>query len=83
MIGCAMSLCLAMMPWIERAIWSDAPPALNGTTISTGLVGSHASAGAFITAVPSSEAHASARKVKRKVMTCLLWLECRAFCVVC
>jgi len=29
---------------IERAIWSDAPPALKGTTSSTGLVGSHAKA---------------------------------------
>jgi hypothetical protein len=33
-----------MMPWMERAIWSVAPPALNGTMISTGFVGSHACA---------------------------------------
>src|SRR4029450_7371666 len=30
---------------IMRAIWSDAPPAPAATTISTGLLGSHASAG--------------------------------------
>ncbi|MOA30885.1 hypothetical protein D3C78_1520060 [compost metagenome] len=31
--------CLVMMAWITRAIWSEAPPGENGTTISTALVG--------------------------------------------
>lgn len=44
MTGWFISLCLAMMPWMARAIWSDAPPALNGTTISTGFAGSQAHA---------------------------------------
>jgi hypothetical protein len=34
-----------MMPWIVRAIWSEAPPAAKGTTISIALVGSQAAAG--------------------------------------
>jgi hypothetical protein len=45
MIGCLVNWCFWMMPWIVRAIWSDAPPAENGTTISTGLFGSQAAAG--------------------------------------
>src|SRR5437867_3061978 len=34
-----------MAACIIRAIWSEAPPAPAATTISTGLVGSHATAG--------------------------------------
>ncbi|MNN06540.1 hypothetical protein D3C81_1193320 [compost metagenome] len=78
MTGWPISLCLAMMPWMERAIWSEAPPALNGTTISTGLVGSQANAGAAnetLRAIPSSEARAAARAGERNVMVCLLWCE--------
>src|SRR5206468_9299768 len=37
-----------------RAIWSDAPPAPAATTISTGLVGSHAAAGAAESATAST-----------------------------
>src|SRR5215831_17161927 len=44
-----------------RAIWSDAPPAPAATTISTGLVGSHASAGALANTI------ASAAPVQRQV----------------
>src|ERR1700737_1775928 len=39
-----------MAACIIRAIWSEAPPAPAATTISTGLVGSHAMAGAFVIA---------------------------------
>src|SRR6478672_6264418 len=39
-----ISLCLTMMPWIRRAIWSAPPPVPAGTTNSTGLVGSHPAA---------------------------------------
>src|SRR5262252_7403492 len=44
-IGCFISLFFWMAACIMRAIWSDAPPAPAATTISTGLVGSHAAAG--------------------------------------
>src|SRR6185369_3666447 len=40
-----ISLCLTMIPWISRAIWSAPPPVPAGTTNSTGLVGSQAAAG--------------------------------------
>src|SRR3954470_18692767 len=39
-----ISLCLTMIPWINRAIWSAPPPVPAGTTNSTGLVGSHGAA---------------------------------------
>src|SRR5256885_15108367 len=39
--GCSISLCLVTMAWITRAIWSEAPPAENGTTSSTDLAGFH------------------------------------------
>src|SRR5215831_15276055 len=45
-----------------RAIWSDAPLAPAATTISTGLVGSHASAGALANTI------ASAAPVQRHVL---------------
>src|SRR5689334_4923787 len=41
-IGCFMRLFFWMAACIMRAIWSEAPPAPAATTISTGLVGSHA-----------------------------------------
>src|SRR5215208_5331336 len=44
-IGCFISLFFWMTACIIRAIWSEAPPAPAATTISTGLVGSHAAAG--------------------------------------
>src|SRR5262245_580779 len=44
-----------------RAIWSEAPPAPAATTISTGLVGSHAAAG------PAASASANAVPAARQV----------------
>src|ERR1700674_3507493 len=44
-IGCFIRLFFWMAACIIRAIWSEAPPAPAATTISTGLVGSHARAG--------------------------------------
>src|SRR4051794_14598000 len=43
-IGCFINLFFWMAACIIRAIWSEAPPAPAATTISTGFVGSHASA---------------------------------------
>src|SRR3954452_19641506 len=43
--GCFMSLYLVITLCSTRAIWSDAPPAPAGTTISTAFVGSQAHAG--------------------------------------
>src|ERR1043165_10197305 len=43
-IGCFIRLFFGMAACIMRAIWSEAPPAPAATTISTGFVGSHASA---------------------------------------
>src|SRR6185436_10358175 len=43
-IGCFIRLFFWIAACIIRAIWSEAPPAPAATTISTGLVGSHASA---------------------------------------
>src|SRR5260221_7723980 len=45
-IGCFMRLFFWIAACIMRAIWSEAPPAPAATTISTGLVGSQANAGA-------------------------------------
>src|SRR5881227_1419007 len=55
-IGCFMRLFFWMAACIMRAIWSDAPPAPAATTISTGLVGSHASAGVMATSIASAAA---------------------------
>ena len=41
-IGCFIRLCLVMMPWIVRAIWSAPPPVPAGMMNSTGREGSHA-----------------------------------------
>src|SRR5260221_613234 len=45
-IGCFIRLCLATMPWMNRAIWSAPPPGPAGTMNSTVLLGSQANAGA-------------------------------------
>src|SRR4051812_2669333 len=45
-IGCFIRLFFWIAACIIRAIWSEAPPAPAATTISTGLVGSQAIAGA-------------------------------------
>src|ERR1043165_5263256 len=45
-IGCFIRLFFCTADCIMRAIWSEAPPAPAATTISTGLVGSQACAGA-------------------------------------
>ncbi len=42
---CFIRLCLVMMPWIMRAIWSAPPPVPAGTINSTLRVGSQALAG--------------------------------------
>src|SRR3569832_2252173 len=58
---CFDSWCLAMMPWIVRAIWSAPPPVPAGTMISIGWVGSHAKAGADVRAsVPARRVAAAA-----------------------
>src|SRR6476646_903603 len=44
-IGCFTRLFFWMAACIMRAIWSEAPPAPAATTISTGLLGSHACTG--------------------------------------
>src|SRR6476619_259062 len=46
-IGCFIRLFFWIAACIIRAIWSEAPPAPAATTISTGLVGSQAIAGAL------------------------------------
>src|SRR5471032_669209 len=53
-IGCFIRLFFWMAACIILAIWSDAPPAPAATTISTGLVGSHANAEAAVSAKPAS-----------------------------
>src|SRR5438270_1816864 len=65
-IGCFIRLFFCTAAWIMRAIWSEAPPAPAATTISTGLVGSHAAAGAAETT--SAEAAAAHRRAEVGVM---------------
>src|SRR6185295_36311 len=57
-----ISLCLTMIPWISRAIWSAPPPVPAGTTNSTGLVGSHAAAGPARHAASATTAQCAARE---------------------
>src|SRR5882672_6556297 len=52
-IGCFIRLFFWMADCIIRAIWSEAPPAPAATTISTGLLGSHAAAEAADGARPA------------------------------
>src|SRR4029077_19266755 len=60
-IGCFIRLFFWIAACIIRAIWSDAPPAPAATTISTGLLGSQATAGAAASAI--ARAAAPARQV--------------------
>src|SRR5213078_4432006 len=53
-IGWLISLFFWIAACIIRAIWSEAPPAPAATTISTGLVGSHATAGALASMIASA-----------------------------
>src|SRR5258706_6591323 len=62
-IGCFMGLFFWIAACIIRAIWSEAPPAPAATTISTGLVGSHARVGADARAIADSTASQIARLV--------------------
>src|SRR6478672_7024955 len=55
-MGCFISLFFTMMPCIRRAIWSAPPPVPAGTTNSTGLLGSHAAAGALANAAATASA---------------------------
>ncbi len=58
-----ISLCLTMMPWIRRAIWSAPPPVPAGTTNSTGLVGSHAACAGAANIAPAAQASAAKRVI--------------------
>src|SRR3954465_15309180 len=73
-IGCFIRLFFWMADCIIRAIWSDAPPAPAATTISTGLFGSQAMAGAAAStraraarAAPAASRMASAAVAQRQV----------------
>src|SRR5882672_10113453 len=59
-IGCFIRLFFWMAACIMRAIWSEAPPAPAATTISTGLVGSHAASAAGDMIAPSRATPAAA-----------------------
>src|SRR5215813_10409521 len=63
-IGCFIRLFFWIAACIMRAIWSDAPPAPAATTISTGLVGSQANAGALANVRPH-------RAAAKKRMSCI------------
>src|SRR6478735_5734134 len=54
--GCFIRLFFWIADCIIRAIWSDAPPAPAATTISTGLLGSQAMAGAVASTMTSPAA---------------------------
>src|SRR6267154_4757232 len=56
-IGCFINPFFWMAACIILAIWSEAPPAPAVTTISTGLEGSHATAGAAVSASKASVLH--------------------------
>ena len=64
---CFMRLCLTMMPWINRAIWSAPPPVPAGTTNSTGLVGSHWAEAVLTKPVANNRPAARQLKDLRKV----------------
>src|SRR5207249_627832 len=53
-IGCFIRLFFWIAACIIRAIWSEAPPAPAATTISIGLFGSQALAGALASAAASA-----------------------------
>src|SRR5258706_1049863 len=69
-IGCFIRPFFWIAACIMRAIWSEAPPAPAATTISTGLVGSHAKADAVLSARPAS---VLAKMPKYFLMSLLLW----------
>src|SRR6266850_5819230 len=71
-IGCFIRLFFWMAACIILAIWSEAPPAPAATTISTGLLGSHAKAGAVVSASPAS---ALAKKPISLLMSFLLLIS--------
>src|SRR5579862_227793 len=73
-IGCFIRLFFWMAACIILAIWSEAPPAPAATTISTGLVGSQANAGAVASARLAS---APAKKSSFLLMSLLLFLGLR------
>src|SRR5712691_6543072 len=54
-IGCFIRLFFWIAACIILAIWSEAPPAPAATTISTGFAGSHAKAGAAVSASTENE----------------------------
>src|SRR6266699_788465 len=56
-IGCFIRLFFWMAACIILAVWSEAPPAPAATTISTGLLGPHASVGAAVSANNASVIH--------------------------
>src|SRR3954471_10866867 len=57
-IGCFIRLFFWIAACIMRAIWSEAPPAPAATTISTGLVGSHAADAGTLTIMAAKAAAA-------------------------
>src|SRR6266851_10383463 len=61
-IDCFISPCLAMIPWIVRAIWSAPPPVPAGTMNSTVLVGSQACAANGAASAPAIMANAVAQE---------------------
>src|SRR5215831_11380950 len=56
-MGCFIKPFFWIAACIIRAIWSEAPPAPAATTISTGLVGSQATAGAAASTSASAVQH--------------------------
>src|SRR3981081_3939325 len=68
--GCFIRLFFWMAACIIRAIWSEAPPAPAATTISTGLVGSHAADDDV--AANARPANAAAKKPDSLLMSLLL-----------
>src|SRR3979411_3180483 len=70
-IGCFIRLFFWIAACIIRAIWSEAPPAPAATTISTGLVGSHA---AWAGAAASRSARAPLRPVTDSGLVIILSL---------
>src|SRR5438128_12646331 len=71
-IGCFIRLFFWMAACIMRAIWSEAPPAPAATTISTGLLGSHAAALPLPRARTTGNAATAA--LRRKLIALLLLL---------
>ena len=66
MNGLGESLCFSARPAMSRAIWSAPPPVPAGTTNSTGLVGSHATAGSPIARTTSGTSTPVSRRQNRR-----------------